>query len=121
MPDQLPAHVGRIVDEETGYALVCTAVRTGGDPDRDPLCSKPAQWHVRWEAENTENDFACDDHLDLAMRFQPFGVHSVENSACGMPGSFWVESDSERSRCQMDALDEDPDRSGHVALEASHA
>lgn len=114
--NDLPPHVGRVVDEETGYALVCGAVGQQGNPNTDPLCGQPAQWHIRWVAENTENGFACADHASFAVDFKPHAVHSVENSACGMPGSFWVDLEDDRSVCTMFALDEDPDRSAHAAL-----
>jgi hypothetical protein len=112
-----PRHVGRETDAETGYALVCNAT-ADGDPWKDALCGQPALWHIRWtDALPTENSFACADHLGFALRFNPFDVHSVENSACGIPGSYWVPGNP--SHCMMMALDGEPDRSGHAALETT--
>jgi hypothetical protein len=110
---KLPRHVGRETDAEVGYALVCTAT-PGSDPHNDPVCGKPATHHIRWEEATTENGFACDAHLEFALGFNPFDVHSVENSACGMPGSFWILG--QPSHCTMLALDEEPQRAGTTAL-----
>lgn len=104
---KLPPHVGRETDRETGYALVCTAA-PDGDPHAGALCGKRATHHLRWEEATTENGFACDGHLGFALSFDPFDVHSVENSACGMPGSWWVPG--QPSYCTMLALDEEPER-----------
>lgn len=109
----LPAHVGRETDVETGYALVCSAT-PAGDSDADPLCGKPATHHIRWEEATTENGLACDEHLDMALNFSPFDVHSVENSACAIPGSWWVSG--QPSYCTMMALDERPTLAGAVAV-----
>lgn len=113
--DDLPPHVGRDVVDEIGYALVCTAVGPGGNPHADPLCGKPAVVHVRWEPETTENGFACADHAQFAATFRPYQTHSVANSACGMPGSVWMDTEDGGSVCEIIALDGDPDRSGHIA------
>lgn len=108
-------HLGRETDTETGYALVCNAT-PDGNPDTDALCGKPATWHIRWEEATTENGFACNAHLDFALSFKPFQVHTTDNSACGMPGAWWVP---DPSHCTMLALDEEPDRTGHATLELS--
>jgi hypothetical protein len=99
-----PPHLGRQTDVETGYALVCNSVGRHGDPNLDPLCGRPATHHLLWEG--AENSFTCNQHLNFALEFDPLDVHSVENSACGMPDSFWVPG--EPSHCTMLALDEDP-------------
>ncbi|MEU5668968.1 hypothetical protein ABZ749_01095 [Micromonospora sp. NPDC047753] len=114
MPD-LPAHVGRETDAETGYALVCTAT-PDGNPHTDTLCGKPATHHLRWNAATTENSLTCDGHLGLALNFGPHDVHSVEDSACGMPGSHWVPG--RPSHCAMDVLDDEPTLSGAASLTA---
>lgn len=111
----LPPHVGRETDEETGYALVCTAT-PGGDPQTEPLCGKRATHHLRWEAATTENGFACAEHLGFALKFDPVDVHSVENSACGMPGAWWMPGDP--SYCTMLALDKEPERAGMALIGA---
>jgi hypothetical protein len=115
MSQNLPRHVGRETNAETGYALVCTAT-TDGDPDTGPLCGKPATHHIRWEAATTENGLACRGHLDLVFGLHPYDVHSVENSACSMPGSLWVPGDP--SYCTMLALDERPELTAAVVLPA---
>jgi hypothetical protein len=103
--NDLPRHLGRQVDVETGYALVCNAT-PGEDPATGKLCGQRATHHIRWEEATTENGFACDRHLDFALSFDPHDVHGVENSACGMPGSWWVPGDP--SHCTMLALDDEP-------------
>ena len=110
----LPPHVGRQVDRETGYALVCNAT-PGQDPDTGTLCGQPATHHFRWREIDTENGFACAEHVAFARSFAPWDEHSVEGSACGMPGSFWVSGDP--SRCVMDVLDEEPAMSGAARVE----
>lgn len=114
--NELPRHVGRETDAETGYALVCTAT-PGGDPNAGALCGKRATHHIRWEQATTENGFACAEHLDMALSYDPFDVHTVEDSACGMPGAFWVPGDP--SYCAMQALEEEPVLSGAVLVGAS--
>lgn len=114
MPD-LPDHVGRETDAETGYALVCNATPSG-DPAVDPLCGQPATHHIRWEEATTENGFACPQHLDMAFGYGPYDVHSVENSACGMPGSHWVPG--QPSYCAMMALDQRPALAGAATVPA---
>lgn len=111
----LPRHLGRQVDVETGWALVCSATNDG-DPNVATLCGKPATWHIRWEQATTENGLACEEHLNFALSFNPHQVHSVENSACGMPGSWWVEQ--KPSHCTILALDEDPVRTGRAEVAA---
>lgn len=107
--NDLPAHVGRQTDQETGYALVCNAT-PDGNPHTDAICGKSATHHLRWDAVTTENSFACDGHLGYALNFGPHDVHSVEDSACGMPGAHWVVG--RPSHCSMDALDEEPELTG---------
>ena len=102
---ELPAHVGRQTHHETGYALVCNAT-PDGDPHTAAICGQPATHHLRWEEATTENSFACDAHLGFALNFGPYDVHSVENSACGMPGAGWVAD--RPSYCAMAVLDEEP-------------
>jgi hypothetical protein len=109
--------LGRETDVETGYALVCNAT-PGGNPLTDAICGKLAVLHVQWEEASTENGFACEEHLSFALGFNPWDCHDTGSSACGMPGSFWVRG--QPSHCTMLALDDEPDRSGHVALEANH-
>lgn len=105
----LPRHLGREVAVETGYALVCNAT-PDGDPNTDALCGKPATHHIRWEEATTENGLACAMHLDFALSFDPYDVHSVENSACAMPGSVWMPGNP--SYCVLAALDEEPELVG---------
>lgn len=112
MSTDLPAHVGRQTDPETGYALVCNAETD----TQGALCLKPATLHVRWREQDTENGFACDDHHAFARSFAPFDEHDTTNSACGMPGSWWILGDP--SHCTMLALDDEPDREGHAVLTA---
>lgn len=111
MTTQLPEHVGRQTDVETGYALVCTAV-TDGHPDTGALCGQPASHHIRWEEATTENGFACPVHLALALILGFFGLHGVKDSACGLPGAWWVSGPP--SHCAMTVLDEEP------ALDGAH-
>lgn len=120
MPDPTdpPAHLGRVIDAETGYALVC-GLTVDGDPDTGTICGKPAAWHLRWDEDTTENGFTCAPHLAAALGFYPHDRHTLENSACGIRGSCWVPGDP--SHCTMLALDETPDRSGHVQLEVGNA
>jgi len=106
MTPDLPAHVGRRTDEETGYALVCNATPSGGNPHTDAICGQPATYHIRWEERTTENGFACGQHLGFALAFAPFDVHSVEDSACGIPGALWVTG--RPSHCAMAVLDDEP-------------
>lgn len=101
----LPEHLGRQTDVETGYALVCNAT-PGEDPNTAALCGNRATHHVRWEEATTENGFACAEHLDFALSYEPFDVHGVGDSACGMPGACWMPGDP--SYCAMPALDEEP-------------
>lgn len=110
--DDLPAHLGRTTDVETGYALLCNAT-PGGDPHDGALCHRPARHHLRWEESSTENSFACDEHLEYALGLNPFDRHRVENSACGIPGAWWVP---EPSHCTMLALEEEPDLARAVAM-----
>lgn len=112
----LPKHVGRETDDEVGYALVCTSTEPKGNPWVDPVCGAPATHHVRWEESTTLNGFACDAHLGFALDFNPFDVHSVENSACGIPGSSWVPGPP--SRCMILAYGVEPALVGRVALES---
>jgi hypothetical protein len=104
-PGDLPAHVGRQTDQETGCALVCNAT-PDGNPHTDAICGMPATHHLRWNEGDTENSFACDGHLGFALNFGPFDVHSVEDSACGMPGAQWVNG--RPSHCSMAVLDDEP-------------
>lgn len=113
----LPAHVGRDLEPETGYALVCGCT-PDGDPNTDAICGQTATHHIKWNPEG-ENGFTCDEHHPAAAAFNPVDVHSTHLSACGMPGAIWV--DSKPSRCTMLALDEEPDRSGHVHLSLTAA
>lgn len=115
---ELPRHVGREVAAETGYALVCNAT-VGSDPHTGALCGKPATHHIRWNQETTVNSFACDEDLGVAFNFNPFDVHSTENSACGMPGSQWVPREPNKpSYCTMPVLEDEPALSGAALVGA---
>jgi hypothetical protein len=98
MSDQLPPHIGRMTDAETGYALVCTHEQDGA------LCGAPARWHIIW-TEDVEHGHACDAHKHQAYAHDPVEIHSNTDSACGMPGSYWLR---EEHRCAMDLLGEEP-------------
>jgi hypothetical protein len=101
MTANLPAHVGRDITNETGYALVCSRESATG-----ALCGEPATWHVIW-TDDGENSLVCPGHLDDSKTFGPVQIHTTANGACSMPGSIWLRYEE---RCVMEALEEEPAR-----------
>jgi len=64
----------------------------------DPVCNKPAEWHIWWLHDDTVSQ-SCDEHLDyLAGRdtdATPYESHPY-CSPCGEAGTYWLHQTSER-------------------------
>lgn len=72
----------------------------------DPLCDKPATWHVVWDSDALDHSLACDEHMAYAQQFAYYDRHPITET-CNVPSAEFVWSWEEPpGRCVWIVSDE---------------
>ncbi|GED89353.1 hypothetical protein [Streptomyces sp. 6-11-2] len=77
----------------------------------DPLCRKPATWHVAWVlAPRGHFTHLCEGHMAAAAEVYDYVDRHLTDANCGMPGTGWASGNP--SFCVVVPQDETINR-GH--------